>query len=181
MFLWSAAPGAPGTTWAPLRLSPGENSAFVRRLQDYGGLQVQRFLDIDCARVAHSVTKDIFPQEGRVGALHSRQWPISPIGYGQARDHFSSGTEGCPRAEGWRHSGQRRQITSSRRFPSGRARAGTTPSTYKAIDNGLWYLLGQFAEPPPGTHAYPCFPPDTDQGRNRTGNVYEAFVGLYWL
>ena len=52
---------------------------------------------------------------------------------------------------------------------------------YQAIDNGLWYLLGQFAEPPPGSHTYPCLPPGTGQGRNQTGNVYEAFVGLYWL
>ena len=59
--LWSAAPGAPGTTWAPLGLSPGENhSAFVLKLQDYGGLQVQRSLDIDWTRIAHSVTKEIF-------------------------------------------------------------------------------------------------------------------------
>ena len=33
--LWSAAPRIPGRTWAPLKLSPGENSAFVLRLQDY--------------------------------------------------------------------------------------------------------------------------------------------------
>ena len=80
--LWSAAPGSPGTPWGLLRLTLGEIFVFVFRLQDYGALQIQRFLDIDWARIAHSVTKEIFPQEGKVGPLHSRRWPTTPIGSG---------------------------------------------------------------------------------------------------
>ena len=36
-------------------------------------------------------------------------------------------------------------------------------------------------EPVPGSQPNPCFPPDTDYGRNLAGNVYEARFGLYWL
>ena len=50
---------------------------------------------------------------------------------------------------------------------------------YKAIDNGRWYILGRYVEPPPGQ--YPCLPADNSDGRNQAGNVYEALVGLYWL
>ena len=84
--LWSAAPGAPGSKWGSLRPTPGRNSDFVIRLQDDGSLQVQRFLDIDWAKVAHTVIKEIFPQEGKEGALLSRPCPTTPIGYGQARE-----------------------------------------------------------------------------------------------
>ena len=41
--------------------------------------------------------------------------------------------------------------------------------------------MGRLVEPIPGSQPNPCLPPDTDQGRNLAGNVYEALVGLYWL
>ena len=86
--LWSAAPGAPGTKWQPLDPTQGRNSAFVDRLQDYGGHQVQRFLDLDWVKIVHTVTGGIFPQGDSKGALHEIQRPALPLSYGRARDYF---------------------------------------------------------------------------------------------
>ena len=85
--LWSAAPGAPGTKWGPLKPSPRCDSAFVLKLPDYRSKSVQRFLDIDWVKLAHSVTKEIYPEEGGQGALHTVRSPAPPISYGQARDY----------------------------------------------------------------------------------------------
>ena len=113
--LWSATPGVPSSRWGPLRPAPGRNPDFVNKLQDYGPLQVQRFLDIDWAKVVHTVTKEIFAQEGEEGALLPRPCPITPIGYGQARESSSSRMEGCPRAGERKPSDQRWRTTSLRR------------------------------------------------------------------
>ena len=77
--MWSAAPGAPGTTWQPLDPRQSQHSAFVDKLQDYGEHRDQRFLDFDWVKIAHSVTKDIFPQEGQRGALHAVESPATPL------------------------------------------------------------------------------------------------------
>ena len=79
--------GRPRTHWGPLRLGPGCQSTFVLKLQVYGSLSVQRFLDIDWVKIAHSVTKDIFPERGGRAALHTVHSPTPPISYGQARDY----------------------------------------------------------------------------------------------
>ena len=86
--LWSAAPGAPGTMWQPLDPRQGRQSAFVDKLQDYGGRQVRRSLDIDWVKVAHSVTKDIFLQESQRNALHTVESPANPLSYGKAREYI---------------------------------------------------------------------------------------------
>ena len=85
--MWSAAPGAPGTTWQPLDPRQGQHSAFVDKLQDYGGHQIQRFLDLDWVKIAHSVTKDIFPREGQGVALHAVESPATPLSYGMAKEY----------------------------------------------------------------------------------------------
>ena len=178
--LWSAAPVAPGSRWGPLRLSPGRNFDFVNKLQDYGSLQVQRFLDIDWPKVVHSVTEEIFPQEGEQGALLSRPSPTTPIGYGQAREFFLLQYGRLLEGRGSEAFGS---TLADYIFTEISARAGTCGDNahYKVVDNGLWYFLGQYAEPSPGSHSYAYFPPDNTAGRNQTGNVYEALVGLYWL
>ena len=85
--LWSAAPGAPWTRQGPLRRGPGCQFAFVCKLQEYGSLSIQRFLDIDWVKIAHSVAKDIFLERGGRAALHTVHSPTLPISYRQARDY----------------------------------------------------------------------------------------------
>ena len=86
--LWSAAPGIPGTAWGPLDPRERGDSNFVQRLQEYGGLEVQRFLDLNWAKLVHSVTKHIFSGPDHQGALLTRRRPVPPIGYGEARDYL---------------------------------------------------------------------------------------------
>ena len=163
----------------PWRELSGENSAFVLRLQDYGALQVQRFLDIDWARIA--VTKEIVssPRKQKWGPCTPGGGPLPPSDMAKPRNSSSSGMEGCPEGRGVEAFGS---TLADYIFTEISVRASTCgdDAHYKAIDNGLWYLLGKFAEPP-SSHTYPCLPPGTGQGRNQTGNVYEALVGPYWL
>ena len=86
--LWSAALRAPGTKWQPLDPAQGQHPAFVDKLQDYGGHQVQRFLDLDWVKIVHTVARDIFSQEGRRGALHVVERPALPFSYGKAKEYF---------------------------------------------------------------------------------------------
>ena len=178
--LRSAAPGAPGSRWEPLRPTPGLNSDFVNKLQNYGPLRVQKFLDIDWPKVVHSVTKEIFTQEGQEGALSSRPSPTTPIGYGQAKELLFLQYGRLPEGRGKEAFGS---TLADYIFTgiSARAHTGGDNAHYKVVDNGLWYLLGQYAGPSPGSHSYAYLPPDNAAGRNQTGNVYEALVGLYWL
>ena len=142
--LWAVAPGTPGSKWGPLKPNRGRNSdfrlmdqvsGFVNRLQDYGPLQVQRFLDIDWPKIVNSVTKEIFLQGGRQGALLSRPNPASPIGYGQAREFFLAQygrlLEGREEAFG--------STLVDYIFMEISARAGTCgdKSHYQVVDNGL--------------------------------------------
>ena len=53
----------------------------------YGGHQIQRFLDLDWVKIAHSVTKDIFPREGQGVALHAVESPATPLSYGMAKEY----------------------------------------------------------------------------------------------
>ena len=177
--LWPAAPGAPGTPWGPLRPTPGENSAFVLRLQDYGALQVQRFLDIDWARIAHSVTKEMFPREGKVGPAF------------QAVAHYSHRIwpgQGIPSPEVWNAArgpgGGGIRINAGGLHLHGDLRQGEHVWGRCPLQgHRQWPMVppGPICRAPPGSHTYPRLPPGTGQGRNQTGNVYEAFVGLYWL
>ena len=177
---WSAAPGAPGTRWGPLKPGPVGQSAFVFKLQEYGSLSVQRFLDIGWVKIAHSVTKDIFPERGRRAALHTVHSPTPLINYGQAKDYVLYRYGRLPEGRG-------QEAFSSTLadyiFTEVSARAETCRADvhYKVIDNRLWYLMGRYVEPVPSSQPNPCPPPDTDDGRNLAGNVYEALVGLYWL
>ena len=176
--LWSAAPGAPGTEWEPLEPAQGQRSAFVDKLQDYGGHQVQRFLDIDWVKVAHSVTKDIFPERGQRAALHSVHTATDPISYGQAKDYVLLKYGHIPEGRGTETLGSTLADYIWTEI-SVRAETCQPDVHYKVVDNRLWYTLGSYVEPPPGIH--PCLPPDNDHGRNQVGNIYEALVGLYWL
>ena len=146
--LWSAAPGAPGTRWAALKPAPGQHPAFVDKLRDDGGLQVQRSLDIDWVKVAHSVTKDIFPEEGQRAALHSVHRPTPPIGYGQARDYVLLRYGHIPEGRGAEAFGS---TLADNIFTEVSVRAETCrPDVhYKVVDNRLWHTLGSYVEPPP--------------------------------
>ena len=170
--------GSPGNEWEPLEPAQGQHSAFVDKLRDYGGHQVQRFLDIDWVKVAHSVTKDIFPEEGQRAALHSVHKPTDPISYGQAKEYVLLKYGHIPEGRGTEAFGS---TLADYIWTEISVRAETCKHDvhYKAVDNGLWYTLGSYVEPPPGIH--PCLPPNNDHGRNQVGNIYEALVGLYWL
>ena len=63
--------------------------------------------------------------------------PLPPSDTAKPGTTFSSGTEGCPRAEEWRPSDQRWRTTSSRRSPSRRTRAGTMPTTRSSTTRKL--------------------------------------------
>ena len=174
--LWSAAPGVPGTAWGPLDPRGRGDSNFVQRLQEYGGLEVQRFLDLDWAKLVHSVTKHIFSGPDHQGALLTRRRPVPPIGYGEARDYLIRRYGHLPEGRGREEFGSSLANYVNTEIS---ARADTCHDNvhYKAIDNGRWYILGRYVEPPPGQ--YPCLPADNSDGRNQAGNVYEALVGLY--
>ena len=187
--LWAAAPGTPGSKWGLLRPPHGRNSdfrladqtsGFVNRLRDYGSLQVHRFLDINWPKIVSTVTKEIFTQGGRQGALLSRPNPTSPIAYGQARELLLAQYGRLLEGRGREAFGS---TLADYIFTEISARAGTCGdgSHYQVVDNGLWYFFGQYAEPAPGAHNGPPLPQNNKDGRNQTGNVYEAFVGLYWL
>ena len=99
-------------------------------------------------------------------ALHSRRWPTTPIGYGQAREFLLLRYGMLPEGRGVEAFGS---TLADYIFTEISVRASTCgeDAHYKAIDNGLWYLLGQFAEPPQAptpTHASPQAP---DKGETR--------------
>ena len=160
------------------RPDPGRNSAFVDRFQDYGGHQVQRFLDLDWVKIVHTVTGNIFPQWGSRGALHEIERPALPLSYGRAKEHLM-------REYGQVTEGRGQESLGSTLADyiwteiSLRAETCTNPIHYKAIGNNLWYTLGAFVEPPPRN--LPGIPPKNAARTNEVGNVYEALVGLYWL
>ena len=147
--LWSAAPGAQGTTWGAL--DPGKrqgDSFFVQRLQEYGGLEAQRLLDLDWTRMVHTVTSLIFtgsthgepPLTGRV--------PISPIGYGEAKDYVLRQYGRLPEGRGEEGFGSFLADYINTEI-SARAETCHDDVHYKAIENGQWYILGGYVEPPP--------------------------------
>ena len=122
----------------------------------------------------------MFPQERNEGALRSRPCPTTPIGYCQARELLLIRYGRLPEGRGEEAFGP---TLADYIFAEISIRAGACgdEAHYKVIDNGLWHLLGQYAEPPPGAHSFAYLPPNNTPGRRQTGNVYEALVGLCWL
>ena len=153
----------------------GRHSAFVDKLRDYGGHQVRRFLDIDWVKVAHSVTKDTFPEAGQRAALHTVHNPTDPISYGQAKEYTLLKYGHIPEGQGKEAFGPTLADYIWTEI-SVRAETCKQDAHYKAIDNGLWHTLGSYVEPPPSIR--PCLPPNNDHGRNQVGNIYEALVGV---
>ena len=119
-----------------LRPGPGCKSAFVLKLQEYGSLSVQRFLDIDRVKIAHSVTKDIFPERGRRAALHTVHSPTPHISSGQARDYVLYRYGRLP--EGWGQEAFGSTLADSIfKEISTRAETCRADVHYKVVDNRL--------------------------------------------
>ena len=133
---------------------------------------------MDWVKIVHTVTRDIFPQEGRRGALHVVERPAFPLSYGKAKEYFM-------RKYGLVTEGRGKESLGPTLADyiwteiSVRATTCTNPVHYKAIGNFLWYTLGAFVEPLPDN--LPCIPPKSGPGKNEVGNVYDALVGLCWL
>ena len=132
--MWSAAPGAHGNLRGPVEPGPGRESAFVRKLRDYGSGSVQRLLHIDWVKLVHNITNDIFRQEGRQGALGTT--PAPPITYGQATEYVVYRLGRLPRGRGSESFGS---TLADCIFTEISARAETCKENvhYKVIDNHL--------------------------------------------
>ena len=76
-----------------------------------------------------------------MGALHPKQWPTSPNGYGQTRDHLRIRYGRLPEGRGVEAFGS---TLADYIFTEISVRADTCrdDAHYKVIDNRLWYLLG---------------------------------------
>ena len=97
-------------------------------------------------------------------ALHSRQWPISPIGYGQARDHFLIRYGRLPEGRGVQAFGS---TLADYIFMEISVRADTCwdDAHYKVIDNRLgtsWACM-----PSPPRHPRPPVPPAGHRSREK--------------
>ena len=94
--------------------------------------------------MVHTITEDIFTQEGKEGALRSRPCPTAttPIGYGQARELLLVRYGRLPESRGEEAFGS---TLADYIFTEISIRASTCgdDAHYKVIDNGLWYLLGK--------------------------------------
>lgn len=158
-----------------------QTSGFVDRLRDYGSLQTRSagsWTSIGPRSSAPSRRRSL-PREAERELCSLGPTPTSPIAYGQARELLPAQYGRLPEGRGQEAFGS---TLADYIFTEISATAGTCGdgSHYQVVDNGLWYLLGQYAEPAPGAHNGPLLPQNNKDGRNQTGNVYEALVGLYW-